>query len=137
MLRTLLWHLPLLGLAVSLAGQEPAGPDPYHPPPRDTLDAPRYEGWKRYSLYCDRCHGQNAEGTSFGPSLVAALGPGGAVATRDAFVALMAAGRPERGMPAARTLGLDPEYFDAVYRYLRGRSTGELHGGRPARRESP
>lgn len=136
MTRTPLLLLLQLLLAAPPAGaQQPSSVDPYHTAPRDTLDAERYEGWKRYSLLCDRCHGQTAEGTSFGPNLVASLGPGGAMASREAFVSLMIAGRPDRGMPPAATLGLEPEHFDAVYSYLRGRGTGELRGGRPARRE--
>jgi mono/diheme cytochrome c family protein len=109
--------------------------DPYHPVPRDTLDEVTYEGWKRYSLFCARCHGDEATGTTFGPNLVKALGPEGDLADRDAFVKLMQEGRTDKGMPTAAKAGLDPEYYDGVYQYLSGRSAGKYHGGRPARRE--
>ena len=120
----------------------PAAPDPsppgpadsYHPAPRDTLDAESYDGWKQFSLQCARCHGEDAEGTSFGPSLVAALQPGGHVPSRNDFMTVLALGRPEKGMPSAGTLGLDAAYFAGLYSYLKGRSEGRLHGGRPARR---
>jgi len=113
----------------------PSAPaDPYHPAPRDTLDAASYDGWKQFSLQCARCHGEDAEGTSFGPSLVAALQPGGHVPSRNDFMTVLALGRPDKGMPSAATLGLDAAYFGGLYSYLKGRSEGRLHGGRPARR---
>ena len=111
--------------------------DPYHPAPRDTLDRRTYEGWKRFRLDCDRCHGEDAEGTSFGPSLLDALKPTGAVPTRAAFDSLLTQGRPDKGMPNAEKLGLAPEQFEGIYDYLVGRSSGLYHGGRPAVRDSP
>ncbi len=109
--------------------------DPYHPPPRDTVVQALYDGWKQYVLLCERCHGEDALGTSFAPSLVAALRTDGAIPTADRFVELMRDGRSAKGMPPAATLGLDTAYFAGLYRYLKGRSDGVLHGGRPARRE--
>lgn len=108
--------------------------DPYHPAPRDTVDAAAYDGWKQYGLHCARCHGEDAQGTSFAPSLLVALKPDGPVPTQDRFVALLSDGRPAKGMPSAGTMGLDSTYFTGLYRYLKGRSEGVLRGGRPARR---
>lgn len=108
--------------------------DPYHPAPRDTVDAETYDGWKQFSLHCARCHGDDALGTSFAPNLVASLAPGGSIGGRDDFVAVVALGRHDKGMPSAATLGLDSAHFGGLYRYLKGRSDGRLHGGRPARR---
>lgn len=118
------------------AAPDPSPPpaDPYHPAPRDTLDAESYDGWKQFSLHCARCHGEDAQGTSFGPSLVAALQPSGHVPSRDDFMTVLALGRPDKGMPSAGTLGLDAAHFAGLYSYLKGRSEGRLHGGRPARR---
>ena len=100
--------------------------------PRDTLSAAIYQGWKQYRSVCDRCHGEEATGTSFGPSLVKALAPGGSVPDRAAFQAIMLAGVPAKGMPSATTLGVPPDQFDGLYQYLHGRSTGRYKGGRPA-----
>ena len=50
----------------------------YHPAARDTLSPTAYNGWQQFQINCSRCHGQDAEGTSFAPSLVQALGKGGA-----------------------------------------------------------
>jgi len=112
----------------------PPAPDPYHPAPQDTVDAVAYDGWKQYGLHCSRCHGEEAQGSSFGPSLLAALKPDGAVPDEARFVSLLTDGRPSKGMPSAAKMGLDSTCFAGLYRYLKGRSDGVLRGGRPARR---
>jgi len=111
--------------------------DPYHPPPRDTVDVAMYKGWQQYSLQCARCHGEDAQGSSFGPSLLVALRPDGHVPTREEFLGILRDGRQEKGMPSAAKMGLDSVYFEGLYQYLKGRSDGRLHGGRPARRAEP
>lgn len=112
----------------------PPQADPYHPVPHDTVDAAAYNGWKQYGLHCSRCHGEEAQGSSFGPSLLAALKPDGAVPDQASFVTLLTNGRPSKGMPSAGKMGLDSTYFAGLYQYLKGRSDGVLRGGRPARR---
>jgi mono/diheme cytochrome c family protein len=133
-----IWVSALAGLGV-LGGCHPAAvataPDPYHPAPRDTVDAPLYHAWQQYSLQCARCHGEDAQGSSFGPSLLEALKPEGDVPTRDAFLHVLGGARSEKGMPSAEKMGLDSVFFDGLYDYLKGRSDGRFHGGRPARRE--
>jgi len=109
--------------------------DPYHPAPRDTVDVAAYKGWQQYSLQCARCHGEDAQGTSFAPSLVVALRPNGDVPNREQFVSILTKGREDKGMPSAGKMGLDSVFFDGLYQYLKGRSDGRLYGGRPARRQ--
>jgi mono/diheme cytochrome c family protein len=99
------------------------------------VDAATYEGWKQYSLQCARCHGDEARGSSFAPSLVQALTPDGSIGTEARFRLVVADGRPDKGMPAAAKLGIDSLFFSPLYRYLKGRSDGILHPGRPARRD--
>jgi mono/diheme cytochrome c family protein len=112
-----------------------AAADPYHPPPRDTVDVALYKAWQQYSLQCARCHGEDGQGTSFAPSLLVALRPDGHAPSREEFLSILTKGREDKGMPSATKLGLDSVYFDGLYQYLKGRSDGRLHGGRPARRE--
>ncbi len=112
-----------------------AMPDPYHPAPRDTVDLAAYKGWQQFGLQCARCHGEDAQGTSFGPSLLVALRPDGHTPTREKFLSVLTDGRPDKGMPSAAKMGVDSAYFEGLYQYLKGRSDGRLHGGRPARRE--
>jgi len=111
-------------------------PDPYHPPPRDTVEVPLYKAWQQYSLQCARCHGEDAQGSSFGPSLLEALKPEGNIPTREEFLNVLVHGRHDKGMPSAEKMGIDSVYFEGLYDYLKGRSDGRLHGGRPARREN-
>jgi mono/diheme cytochrome c family protein len=99
----------------------------------DTLPPEIYEGWKQYQLVCARCHGEEAQGSSFGPSLLAALKPDGGIPTKEAFVQLLVVGRPDKGMASAKTLGLEPKYFDGMYDYLHGRATGAYKPGRPVK----
>jgi mono/diheme cytochrome c family protein len=99
----------------------------------DTLPPETYEGWKQYQLVCARCHGEEAQGSSFGPSLLGALKPDGGIPTKEAFVQLLVSGRPDKGMPPAKTLGLEPKYFDGMYDYLHGRATGAYKPGRPVK----
>ena len=108
--------------------------DPYHPPARDTVEVAVYRGWQQLMLQCARCHGDDAQGTSFAPSLVDALRPDGRVPTPDDFRSVLTNGREDKGMPSAAKMGLDSVYFDGLYQYLKGRSDGHFHGGRPARR---
>jgi mono/diheme cytochrome c family protein len=110
--------------------------DPYHPRPRDTVEVAAYKGWQQYSLQCARCHGEDGQGTSFAPSLVVALKPDGHTPSQAEFLDILTKGREDKGMPSAGKLGLDSVYFDGLYQYLKGRSDGRLHGGRPARREN-
>ena len=91
--------------------------------------------WQQYSLQCARCHGEDAQGSSFGPSLLEALGPEGAVPTREEFLKVLAGERSDKGMPSAEKMGIDSVYFTGLYDYLKGRSERRYHGGRPARRE--
>jgi hypothetical protein len=116
--------------------QSATAPDPYHPPPRDTVEVPLYKAWQQYQLQCARCHGEDAEGSSFAPSLLVALKPDGDVPTQEEFMTILTKGREDKGMPSAGKMGVDSVYWDGLYQYLKGRSEGRYHGGRPARRES-
>jgi hypothetical protein len=68
---------------------------------------------------------------------VASLGPTGEVSTREDFIEVLRTGRTDKGMPSAAKMGVDPGYFEGLYRYLAGRGAGTLKGGRPARLEQP
>jgi mono/diheme cytochrome c family protein len=57
---------------------------------------------------------------------------GGPLAGHEAFVAVVQAGRPERGMPAFAGV-LTKEQSDAIYAYVKGRADGKIAAGRPAR----
>jgi mono/diheme cytochrome c family protein len=109
--------------------------DKYHPAPRDTLAPAAFAGWEQFQLNCSRCHGEDAQGTSFAPSLIQALGPRGAVPTESAFLAIACAGRPSKGMPSWCALGLGMDKLETIYLYVKGRAGGTIHPGRPMARE--
>ncbi len=112
----------------------PSAPsDPYHQPPRDTVSVVEYNGWKQYNLNCARCHGEDVLGTTIAPHLVTSLKPDGPINTKELFLQTVCEGRPAKGMPAWCTLGMEPATIEAIYLYVKGRSEGRIHPGRPAR----
>lgn len=106
--------------------------DAYHQAPLDTVTQQVYDGWKQYNLNCARCHGEDVQGTTIAPHLIVSLRPDGAIPTKQVFTQTVCAGRPEKGMPAWCALGLEMDKIDAIYSYVKGRSEGKLHLGRPA-----
>jgi mono/diheme cytochrome c family protein len=112
-----------------------AAADPYHPAPRDTLDADTYQGWKQYELNCSRCHGEYAVGTSFAPALVVSLKEGGTIPDEATFITTVCAGRIDKGMPSWCALGLEMDKIQWIYKYAKGRADGKYAPGRPAQRQ--
>jgi hypothetical protein len=104
-----------------------------------TLDATPevYEGWKHFSANCERCHGQDAVGSSFAPSLIKSLQEGSVLGTgaltHDLFIGTVVAGRPAKGMPSWAQL-LDREKMENIWAYLNARASGQLAPGRPIKK---
>jgi mono/diheme cytochrome c family protein len=109
--------------------------DPYHQAPVDTVPQLVYDGWKQFNLNCARCHGEDVQGTTIAPHLIVSLRPDGPINTKELFVQTVCAGRPAKGMPAWCALGMDMEKINAIYSYVKGRSEGKIHPGRPAVRQ--
>lgn len=122
-------------LACTLLGQPVSAQDA--PAPQETLLASpaEYEGWKLYHSYCDRCHAQDAMGSTFAPDLRRSVSPEGLV-TRDGFLAVLRDGRAAKGMPGFSAL-LSDEQIAAIYAYVKARSEGRLGRGRPRRATAP
>lgn len=108
--------------------------DQWHQAPRDTVSQEVYDGWKQYNLNCARCHGEDVQGTTIAPHLIVSVKPDGPINTKEKFVQTVCAGRPERGMPAWCPLGMEMPTIEAIYSYVKGRSEGKMHPGRPALR---
>lgn len=106
--------------------------DQYHQAPRDTVDQTTYDGWKQYNLNCARCHGEDVLGSTIAPHLVVSLKPDGPINTPELFTQVVCAGRPEKGMPSWCALGMEPAKIAQIYSYVKGRSEGTIHPGRPA-----
>jgi mono/diheme cytochrome c family protein len=107
------------------------------PPPRATsaladslgVNAVVYNGWKMFEVYCTRCHGEDAVGSSFAPALKHSVGPDGSI-DHKAFWLTVTFGRPAKGMPTWGNL-LSPEQKEDIWNYLRARAVGGLAPGRP------
>jgi len=106
--------------------------DAYHQAPRDTVTPVVYNGWKQYSLNCARCHGEDVAGTTIAPHLIVSLKPDGPINTKELFVQVVCAGRPEKGMPAWCALGMEMDKITDIYEYVKGRSDAKISPGRPA-----
>ena len=109
--------------------------DAYHQAPVDTVSQPVYDGWKQFNLNCARCHGEDVQGTTIAPHLIVSVRPDGPIPTKELFMQTVCAGRPEKGMPAWCPLGLEMGKIEAMYLYVKGRSEGKIHQGRPAVRQ--
>jgi mono/diheme cytochrome c family protein len=88
-----------------------------------------YQGWKMFEVYCTRCHGEDAVGSSFAPALRKSVGPSGSI-DHKAFFQTVTNGRPGKGMPTWGNL-LSPEQKEDIWNYLRALAVGGLGNGRP------
>ena len=97
-----------------------------------------YGGWKYFAANCERCHGQDAVGSSFAPSLVRSVGESskltGQPLTEAQFKETVTEGRLDKGMPAWKEL-LTTEQTQDIWEYMKARGSGELLPGRPTRTE--
>ena len=125
-----LGSLTMVVLSSRAEGQELR--DQYHQAPRDTVSQEVYDGWKQYNLNCARCHGEDVQGTTIAPHLVASMKPDGPINTKELFVQTVCAGRPAKGMPSWCALGMEMPTIEKIYAYVKGRSDGKLGQGRPA-----
>lgn len=93
------------------------------------VNAVVYQGWKMFEVYCTRCHGEDAVGSSFAPALKKSVGPSGTI-DHVTFFQTVTHGRPTKGMPTWGNL-LSPEQKEDIWNYLRARAVGGLAPGRP------
>jgi mono/diheme cytochrome c family protein len=151
------WALEVTALAVMPGCTGPAGgtaapavepaPPPSAPaatPPTSAPDTSRdkllvteieYQGWRYYSVYCERCHAPDAVGTADAPDLRYSVSPEGGV-TADSFRVIVRKGtenREEKKVMKGFEELLDDQRIDQVYAYIKARSEGRLAPGRPHR----
>ena len=131
-----MWMMVAAALLVGVSSASAQVTDQYHTAPRDTIDNDTYQGWKQFELNCARCHGEYGVGSSFAPALIVSLKDGGTVPTKENFIQVVCAGRPDKGMPSWCALGLEMDKIQNMYSYLKGRADGKIGIGRPAVRSS-
>jgi methanol metabolism-related c-type cytochrome len=99
------------------------------------VDQHTYNGWRRYTESCLRCHGPDGAGSSYAPDLVESLKS----MDEDQFKEVVVNGRKnvttssENVMPAFGEVEDVVLYLDDIYAYLKARSDGVLGRGRPQR----
>jgi mono/diheme cytochrome c family protein len=85
-----------------------------------------YDGWKWWHVYCYRCHGVDAVGTTNAPSLI---DPNRKLSAA-AFLKIVLNGVPDKGMQAWDKL-LDRKQVSEIHLYVRARTDNVLPPGRP------
>jgi mono/diheme cytochrome c family protein len=85
-----------------------------------------YDGWKWWHVYCYRCHGVDAVGTTNAPNLT---DPNRKLSAA-AFSKIVMNGVPDKGMQAWDKL-LDRKQVSDIHLYVRARSDKVLPPGRP------
>jgi methanol metabolism-related c-type cytochrome len=121
----------------------PALADAQDKPPSDKpytivggkVDKGTYNGWRRYTESCMRCHGPDGAGSSYAPDLTDSLKN----MSEDQFKEVVVNGRQNvttsasNVMPPFGTVEDVMLYLDDIYAYLKARSDGVLDRGRPDR----
>jgi len=85
-----------------------------------------YNGWKWWHVYCFRCHGVDAAGTTNAPNLI---DPTRKLTERQ-FLRVVRNGVPDKGMQAWDKL-LDDRQIGQISLYVRARADKVLPPGRP------
>lgn len=99
------------------------------------VDQHTYNGWRRYTESCLRCHGPDGAGSSYAPDLTQSLKS----MSEENFKEVVVNGRvnvnaaSENVMPPFGTVEDVMSYLDDIYAYLKARSDGVLDRGRPQR----
>jgi methanol metabolism-related c-type cytochrome len=99
------------------------------------VDKATYNGWRRYTESCLRCHGPDGAGSSYGPDLTHSLKQ----MSEDDFKEVVVNGRQNVTTAATNVMPPFGEvedvmlYLDDIYGYLKARSDGVLGRGRPPR----
>jgi methanol metabolism-related c-type cytochrome len=99
------------------------------------VDKATYNGYRRYTDACLRCHGPDGAGSSYAPNLTDSLKH----LSHDDFISTVMGGRQnlsagqQKVMPAFGNVPDVVDYLDDIYAYLKARSDGVLDRGRPER----
>ena len=99
------------------------------------VDKKTFNGWRRYTESCLRCHGPDGAGSSYAPSLVDSAKR----MTQDEFNEIVVNGRTnvnaanENVMPPFGEVEDVIMYLDDIWAYLKARADGVLDRGRPPR----
>jgi mono/diheme cytochrome c family protein len=98
------------------------------------IDRAGFNGWRRYTESCLRCHGPDGAGSSYGPSMVDSLKQMSEEDFKEVVInGRISTVRRESVMPPFGMVEDVALYIDDIYAYLKARSDGVLARGRPER----
>jgi mono/diheme cytochrome c family protein len=123
-----------LGTCLGSAAQSQQSPQKPYTVLNGKVDMKTYNGWRRYTESCLRCHGPDGAGSSFAPSLVDAV----KTMSQDQFNEIVVNGKTdvnaasENVMPPFGTVADVVTYLDDIWAYLKARADGVLGRGRPS-----
>jgi len=125
----------VLGTALVLAAEGNQATEKPYTITDGKVDKKTFNGWRRYTESCLRCHGPDGAGSSYAPSLV----DSGKKMTQDEFNEIVVNGRTnvnaasENVMPPFGEVEDVVTYLDDMWAYLKARADGVLDRGRPPR----
>ena len=125
----------LLGTGVALAAESEQATQKPYTVVDGKVDKKTFNGWRRYTESCLRCHGPDGAGSSYAPSLVDSANH----MTQDEFNEIVVNGRTnvnaasENVMPPFGEVEDVVTYLDDIWAYLKARADGVLDRGRPPR----
>ena len=99
------------------------------------VDRKTFNGWRRYTESCLRCHGPDGAGSSYAPSLVDSTKH----LSQDEFNEIVINGRTNVNVAGGNVMPPFGEvedvvsYLDDIWAYLKARADGVLDRGRPPR----
>ena len=129
---TLRWIAVALVLSLTVAGSQLGGRTPLRAELQAAAQSDSatyrdvYNGWKWWHVYCYRCHGVDAVGTTNAPNLI---DPTRRLTDRQ-FLRIVRTGVPDKGMQAWDKL-LDDKQIGQISLYVRARTEKVLPPGRP------
>jgi len=104
------------------------------------VDKATFNGYRRFHGTCHACHGQDAMGGSFAPSLVESLQNIDYATFTKTVLEGRQAESASSGVSAMPAFANDPnvtKHLDDIYAYLKARSDGVLGTGRPKKLPKP
>ena len=125
----------VLGTGLALAADADKSTEKPYTITNGKVDLKTYNGWRRYTESCMRCHGPDGAGSSYAPDLVDSAKH----MTKEQFEDIVINGRTnvntasESVMPAFGEVEDVVLYLDDIWAYLKARADGVLGRGRPPR----
>jgi methanol metabolism-related c-type cytochrome len=125
----------VLGTSLALAAEADQSAEKPYTATDGKVDKKTFNGWRRYTESCLRCHGPDGAGSSYAPSLVDSAKH----MTQNEFNEIVVNGRTnvnaasENVMPPFGEVEDVVAYLDDIWAYLKARVDGVLGRGRPPR----